>query len=695
MLFPASLAPPVPFPLVTLCALSSEFVAPGVSRAEYHLRTSSGPLVITLVAVDLREPTVRLDVGLAADHLVSAGETISAIATRTGAVAGINADYFDINGTNQPLNMVVRNGKLVRSPSRRAVLSITREREVRFDNYRFTGKATIVSGSPVPITGVNTWPPEGGASLLTPAYGSLTAVPGVSIASLEPVAVDAATPFGGEYRVRAVTPSRNGPLAGPALALGPAALRVVPLPNAGDAITIDGDANLPLADITAAVGGGPLLLRDGMPVSDPNAPAPEETNVRFPVSGAARRGDGVLLLVAVDGRQPDRSIGLTRPEFGALMRGLGAIDAMAFDSGGSATLVARVLGDGHASVRNDPSDGSERPVADGLFVYSDAPIGPASRLVVRPAIVRALTGTTVALRSQVTDAAGHPLAAVTAPWRETGLPRAGGATVNPDGTLHLLSHAAHLRITLARGTLRTRLPLEIVDRVTRLTITPSRANPNAGATVALQALGWDTFDRTIVVGNRVRWSASNGRIEPDGTFRAASRDARIFATAAGATVSTIVRVGRHNVPITGFGAIEHWTFATVPSGGPGSLAAQSGGTLRLAYDFRAEERAAYARRTFVLPDGALGLSFIVSGDANRVALRAQLVDWEGTRVAVTLARSIDWNGTRVVAASIPATLAPPVSLTAIYAVGTLGTGHVRANGTLAIGTAAVVVAGTP
>ena len=42
-----------------------------------------------------------------------------------------------------------------------------------------------------------------------------------------------------------------------------------------------------VSEITAAVGGGPLLLAAGAPYDDPNSPAPEERDRRFPVSGAA------------------------------------------------------------------------------------------------------------------------------------------------------------------------------------------------------------------------------------------------------------------------------------------------------------------------------------------------------------------------------------------------------------------------
>ncbi len=90
----------------------------------------------------------------------------------------------------------------------------------------------------------------------------------------------------------------------------------------------------------------------------------------MPCSGAAIGRDGRLYLIEVDGRQPDLSVGTTRPQFAALMRAFGATEGLLLDGGGSSTLVARRLGDRAAEVTNSPSDGVERPVADGLFVYS-------------------------------------------------------------------------------------------------------------------------------------------------------------------------------------------------------------------------------------------------------------------------------------------------------------------------------------
>jgi exopolysaccharide biosynthesis protein len=129
-----------------------------------------------------------------------------------------------------------------------------------------------------------------------------------------------------------------------------------------------------VAGAVAAIGGGPILVRDGAWYEDPDAPAPDERDYRWPVVALARQADDHLLLVAVDGRHPERSVGMMRPEFADLLIRFGVTDAMALDSGGSVTMVSRAPGDANVTVRNVPSDHSaERWVSDALFVYSSAP----------------------------------------------------------------------------------------------------------------------------------------------------------------------------------------------------------------------------------------------------------------------------------------------------------------------------------
>ena len=204
--------------------------------------------------------------------------------------------------------------------------------------------------------------------MITPDYGKmLPAAPGVTFAALQPLG-------GTRYRVLSLQPMTVAiPVT---LGLGFSDHVAEPLPRPGDVVDVRYAIDPPVPGAFAGIGSGPLLLKDGEWYEDKHAPAPDERDVQWPVIAIGTMPDGTLMFAAVDGRHPERSIGMTRPEFGELLRGYGMIDAMALDSGGSVTLVSRAPGNAALTVRNVPSDfDAERYVTDALFVYSSGPLG--------------------------------------------------------------------------------------------------------------------------------------------------------------------------------------------------------------------------------------------------------------------------------------------------------------------------------
>lgn len=661
---PPAVAPPPPFPLVVAQSSLPEFVAPGVLRADYRMTTNAGPLVVHVVAVDTQESSVRIRMLLAHDHLISRGETISSMAQRSGAVAGINADYFDIGQTNQPLNVVVNEGMLVRTPSKRAAIAVSDDGTIGMGSFTFSGRA-VWNETTVPLTAVNEWPPQGGASLLTSAYGTLPAGgPDVVVATLAPLDTTAGAP--GNYRVAAVGGWPGGPVNAPLLALGPAARRGAALPAVDDTVQIAYETQPAFGGFFAAVGGGPRLVAGGQPATDPNAPAPEERDVRFPVSGAAVDADGALLLFAVDGRSPAVSVGLTRPQFAALMRGFGATDGLAFDSGGSATLVARLLGDEFATVVNTPSDGRERPVADGLFVFSDAQRGANPHLIVRPSTFSALPGGSVTLAGAIVDDAGHKIRdALVGPVVADALP------------------GPHTAVVRERAGLTAQVAYTTVARAATLQILPDRPNPEPGGAVGLGVAAFDAAGNVLALGNAAAWRATGGTLTGSGvnvTYRAGVADAAVTVSAGGISTTTIVRVGSHAVAVPGFAAAS-WRFASLPAGAPGAVAAAPS-ELSLAYDFTGPERAAYANATVDLPGDPLDFRLEVFGDGGGETLRGAFVNRYGERESITLAQRVAWRGWQGVLAALPERLNPPVKLTSLYVLPGLGGAAVHTAGSL-------------
>jgi len=89
----------------------------------------------------------------------------------------------------------------------------------------------------------------------------------------------------------------------------------------------------------------------------------------YPQTALGWTPDNKLILFVCDGRQPEISHGMTYEEVAAALKEFGAVDAIALDGGGSASLVmADATGD--PLVLNHPSDGRERPVGNSLAVFA-------------------------------------------------------------------------------------------------------------------------------------------------------------------------------------------------------------------------------------------------------------------------------------------------------------------------------------
>ncbi|MBV8497971.1 MAG: phosphodiester glycosidase family protein [Candidatus Eremiobacteraeota bacterium] len=611
---PARIAPDAPFPRIQQEAPTIESVAPGVMYADYQLLTAVGPLSVHVVSVEPHRADVHLGAVLADDSLESRGETIGSMARRTRAVAGINGDFFDIGNTNRPIGIVVRAGTLVQPPYKRYALAITHDGMPHIAEFSFNGQVEIDQRT-MPLDGIDEMP-NGGLSLLTPLYGRVRPQDDVTLVKVEPLGD---TPPLTRYRVIGAANNLEAQPPGYYVAIGLNDYSFINVPDANAVVTVSGDlAPLGLDSISAAVGGGALILHDGAWYDDGDAPYRVENSRRMPCSGAAIAPNGRLFLVEVDGRQPELSVGVTRPEFAALMRALGATEGLLFDGGGSSTLVARRLGESDADVMNSPSDGRERPVADGILVYSTAPAGPPIRLVARPGALRALPGAEVPLRIAAVDAANH--ATISGAVVTQVLPPALGEY--RDGEFIALRPGSG-RIVLRDGNLHGSVPIEIAAAPARTRILPSRPNVDPNATIALSARAYDRDGYALALPPTLRWSASSGVIDARGQFRAASHNARVSVRIGDAAADALVTVGSHDVALA---FADHARFTTLPHGGAGSIARDAGcrSCVALSFSFGGTERAAYATADLPLPSGTMGLTFDLHDDGSDARVRVNV-----------------------------------------------------------------------
>lgn len=131
----------------------------------------------------------------------------------------------------------------------------------------------------------------------------------------------------------------------------------------GENTSISGEVEEYWKGVAELVTGGPLLVEGGRAVFQDQAEGfTGSLSAANPRTAVGRRGDGKVLLVTVDGRQPGISVGLTLEELSLFMVSLGAEVGVALDGGGSTEMWVK------GEVVNRPSDGRERPLSNAILV---------------------------------------------------------------------------------------------------------------------------------------------------------------------------------------------------------------------------------------------------------------------------------------------------------------------------------------
>ncbi|WP_257669317.1 phosphodiester glycosidase family protein [Parapedobacter tibetensis] len=133
----------------------------------------------------------------------------------------------------------------------------------------------------------------------------------------------------------------------------------------GDPIIGGPQQYLAFADqITNALGGHHRLIDHGQIVSQTDLSIEPRTAVGF-------TADETLYFIVVDGRRFDYSNGITLLDLAIFMNALGAKESINLDGGGSSTFVIRHPMADVWHVRNRPSDGAPRSVANGWAILAE------------------------------------------------------------------------------------------------------------------------------------------------------------------------------------------------------------------------------------------------------------------------------------------------------------------------------------
>jgi exopolysaccharide biosynthesis protein len=359
-------------------------IANGIEYAKFTRKIKDEPINVNLLRLDLTK--VRLDVVHALDSGVGL-ETTSSIATRHNAIAAINAGFFKMTGVYQgdPSGVLQIDGKLLsESYGNRIAMFISNNADKTDINFAHLDieHSVFIGKNSLEISGVNRqrgkdeivlFTPEFHRTTLTDQTGTEVIVKKGKVVGIAKSGSNLIPPDGfvlsasGNKQEILLKSCKIGPKTGIQI------LRNFVDYDEENEQKREEERQKRLSQINDKdfektediVGGVPQLIKSGkIEITWQEEKVGKEfVETRHPRTAVAKLKDGKFLLVAVDGRQPNVSVGMNLQELSEMLLEFGAIEAMNLDGGGSTTMFVK------DKIVNIPSDKTgERPVSDAILV---------------------------------------------------------------------------------------------------------------------------------------------------------------------------------------------------------------------------------------------------------------------------------------------------------------------------------------
>ncbi|MDR0713601.1 MAG: phosphodiester glycosidase family protein [Bacteroidales bacterium] len=396
----------------TVDTIAYEEISPGVKWLKFSLPeyvNSTGTLgkglVSNIVEIDLSHEGNRLEVCPASQATQGNVERPTAMYARKNTaysasgrkvVVAINGDFYLVTNTtgysyinNRPLGMEIGNGMLVQTPFSSNYGFVFKDNQTpSHGTVTYSGTVDAAGNRTFPLAEVNGFADRGKMVLFNNLSNSYPTDSAFAWSPYTSTMVSLSSPEGGwrvndrmeftvtkiEHGIETAIPAQypnskgknfNGEgaiLVGNSLTTGSSgedSYTFLSSLQEGDKIGVTMSVKLDGTTLTDrylnVIGYRTVILQRGVSVNNWNEDHPRTA------IGYSQDGRKIYLLV-VDGRQTNYSVGAVTDHIAAILKAFGAYTAVNLDGGGSSCMVI------NGEIKNKPSGGTERAVANGIIV---------------------------------------------------------------------------------------------------------------------------------------------------------------------------------------------------------------------------------------------------------------------------------------------------------------------------------------
>ncbi|GIP35587.1 stalk domain-containing protein [Paenibacillus sp. J2TS4] len=651
---------------------------------------------VNVIEIALNNPMVKLDVMTGKGGKFTTKNTVKKMASESGAVAGVNGDFFNTKATLAPMGPQISNGEIMATPNDLPgfySFGLTKDNKPIIDMFTFTGSVTAANGTSYPLGGVNKtyywFEPSGQHSMIDSIFlytsswaSSDRANDGVTV----PTEVLVQDGIIQDIKVNGIfemAPPEDGYIlraAGAGAQFVQDNLKIGdPIDSAYNVVPRDPTRTYDGEDFQMMIGGHTILVDNGKPAELSRKDA-DYTRARARTAIGYSQDEKYVYLINVEDNT--NSTGMSFAEMQDVMTQIGIWKGMNLDGGGSSQMVARPLGDTNVELVAAPESNYQREIVNGLGVYTIAPKGEALGLTISGP--KALfVNESAAYYAGGYDTYYNPIPRLedSAVWSNTN----GMGTM--EDNVFTLTQRGKATLSVSSGQATATKEVDVVGRkdIASLKIQSSSGvlMENEDIKLAVMAKLKDGTER-VVPAESFEWEIKGfeGDIQGD-TLHVKN----IQGATAGQIIarydefSTILNLplGSEKLwanfddinPTVAFSATEGVTGEIQRMPGIFGLAPDNY-AVQMDYQFTSPTGtlAAYAdfgQDGMLLEGEPQSMSVNVWGDNSKNWLRAEVIDAAGTTHRVDLAKEIDWDGWKTVTGNFSSlNMSYPVQLKRIY-----------------------------